>query len=116
MLVSGAIRQSLINSVQEPYLQTFLTFDLIPQRNLRDTRYSNEQKHLYNTISDMRSRGNNDREISDYLNTQGFKTLSGKRFDSSSAYDIVRKRNMRLNILNKEAPAVLRNFGIFILQ
>ncbi len=80
--------------------------------NLWVAPYSKYQQFLYDTICGFRKDGWNYQEIADWFNSNDYKTPRGKKFYNSSAYSIVKKKNLRDARLNKKYTPKLSNFAL----
>ena len=84
--------------------------------NLWVAPYSSYQQFLYDTISDFRQKGWNYQQIADWFNINDYTTPRGKKFYNSSAYSIVKKKNLRDARLNKKYPPKLSNFDLRVVD
>ena len=110
------LRWSSFASGQETHqsnIDVYFTFTLsVRITNLWVAPYSQYQQFLFVTINDLRENGWNYRKIADWLNQNDYKTPRGKKFYNSSAYSIVKKKQLRDARLNKKYPPKLSNFAI----
>jgi hypothetical protein len=94
----------------------YLTFTLV----LRSTQlwvapYSEYQQFLYDTITDLRSKGKNFEEIAQFLNAKGYKTTRGKTFRNAHTHSIVKKKRIRDERLNREHMPAIRDFDLVFI-
>ena len=67
--------------------KSLLCFDLIfSSQNLRVPRYSDCQHFLFKTITEMREKGMNDVQISNWLNDSGHPTPRGNKFKNAHVH------------------------------
>ena len=93
--------------------EVFLTFRLsVRASHLWTAPYSEYQQFLYDTICRFREKGWNYQQIADWFNSNDYTTPRGKKFYNSSAYSIVKKKNLRDARLNKKYPPKLSNFAL----
>ena len=93
--------------------EVFLTFVLsLRASHLWTAPYSTYQQFLFDTITGFREKGWNYQQIADWLNSNDYKTIWGKRFYNSSAYSIVKKKRLRDARLNKKYPPKRSNFAL----
>ena len=82
---------------------TKLCFEMtLSSQNLLIPNYSTYQHFLYETITEMRNKGNNDVQIANWLNDNGYKTPRGNTFRNNHVHSIAKKRKRRLEIQNTE--------------
>ena len=84
--------------------------------NLWQTKYSDYQQFLYDTITGFVEINWNYQEIADWLNENNYKTTRGKQFFNSSCQSIVKKKNRRDARLNKKYHPKLSNFAISFVE
>ncbi len=76
-----------------------LCFDMnLSSQNLLIQNYSTYLHFLYETITEMRNKGNNDVQIANWLNDNGHKTPRGNTFRNNHVHSIAKKRKRRLEI------------------
>ena len=93
--------------------EVFRTFRLsVRASHLWVAPYSTYQQFLYDTICRFREKGWNYQQIADWFNINDYTTTRGKKFYNSSAYSIVKKKNLRDARLNKKYPPKLSNFDV----
>ena len=93
--------------------ETYLTFVLsVRVTHLWVAPYTQYQQFLFVTISDLREKGWNYRQIADWLNQNDYKTPRGKMFHGSHAHSIGKKKKTREIRLNQMYPPKLSNFAL----
>ena len=93
--------------------ETYLTFVLsVRVTHLWVAPYTQYQQFLFVTISDLREKGWNYRQIADWLNLNEYKTPRGKRFHGSHAHSIVKKKRVREVRLTRRYEPKLSNFAL----
>ncbi len=78
--------------------------------------YSSYQQFLYDTITDLREKGLNYRQIADWLNENDYRTPRNKKFLGAHAYSIVKKKRIREERLNKRYKPKLSNFDLYFVD
>ena len=92
------------------YPNSLLCFDMnLTSQNLRIPNYSNYQHFLYETITDLRNKGMNFKEIADWLNENEHLTPRGNKFRNNHVHSIAKKRKRRLEILDTEPTLSISN-------
>ena len=81
----------------------------LTSQNLRIPNYSNCQHFLYETITDLRNKGMNFKEIADWLNENGHLTPRGNKFRNNHVHPIAKKRKRRLGIIDKKPTVSTSN-------
>ena len=93
--------------------EIYLTFLLsVRASHLWIAQYSEYQQFLYLTITGLREKGLNYRQIADWLNENDYKTPRGKKFLNAHAHSIVKKKKIREVRLTKMYPPKLSNFAL----
>ena len=93
--------------------EVFLTFRLsVRASHLWVAPYSEYQQFLYLTITGLREKGLNYRQIADWLNENDYTTPRGKKFLNAHAHSIVKKKKIREVRLTKMYPPKLSNFAL----
>jgi len=93
--------------------ETYLTFVLsVRASHLWVAPYSEYQQFLYITITGLREKGLNYRQIADWLNQSDYKTPQGKMFHGSHAHSIVKKKKTREVRLNRRYEPKLSKFAL----
>ena len=93
--------------------ETYLTFVLsVRATHLWVVPYSQYQQFLYDTITDLREKGWNYRQIADWLNSNDYTTPRGKKFLNAHAHSIVKKKRIREVRLTKMYPPKLSKFAL----
>ena len=99
------------------YFNSLLCFDMnLSSQNLLIPNYSTYQHFLYETITEMRNKGNNDVQISNWLNDNGYKTPRGNTFRNNHVHSIAKKRKRRLVILDTEPTMSISNFNLYFYK
>ncbi len=97
------------------YFNSLLCFDMnISSQNLLIPNYSTYQDFLYETITEMRNKGNNDVQIANWLNDNGHKTPRGNTFRNNHVHSIAKKRKRRLEILDTEPTMSISNLRLYL--
>ena len=97
------------------YFNSLLCFDMnLSSQNLLIPNYSTYQHFLYETITEMRNKGNNDVQIANWLNDNGYKTPRGNTFRNNHVHSIAKKRKRRLEIQNTEPSMSISNLRIYL--
>ena len=92
------------------YPNSLLCFDLnLTSPNLRIPNYSQYQHFLYETITDLRNKGMNFKEIADWLNENGHLTPRGNTFRNNHVHSIAKKRKRRLEIIDTNPTVSISN-------
>ena len=92
------------------YPNSLLCFDMnLTSQNLRIPNYSNYQHFLYETITDLRNKGMNFKEIADWLNENGHLTPRGNKFKNNHVHSIAKKRKRRLEIIGTKPKISISN-------
>jgi len=60
----------------------------------------------------MRNKGNNDVQIANWLNDNGYKTPRGNTFRNNHVHSIAKKRRRRLEIQNTEPSMSISNMNV----
>ena len=93
--------------------ETYLTFVLsVRVTHLWVAPYTEYQQFLFVTITDLREKGWNYRQIAEWLNQNDYKTPRGKMFHGSHAHSIVKKKKTREVRLNRRYEPKLSNFAL----
>ena len=96
-----------------PNILPYLTFHAnLRSSNLWVAPYSEYQTELHNTISDLRDRGLNFKQIADWLNENGYSTPRGKKFRNAHAHSIIKKKRIRDERLSRECQVAVYNFDL----
>ena len=94
-------------------VEIYLTFLLsVRASHLWVAQYSEYQQFLYLTITGLREKGLNYRQIADWLNENDYTTPRGKKFLNAHAHSIVKKKKIREVRLTKMYPPKLSNFAL----
>ena len=97
--------------------EIYLTFVLsVRASHLWIAPYSEYQQFLYITITGLREKGLNYRQIADWLNENDYKTPRGKMFHGSHAHSIVKKKKTREVRLNRRYEPKLSNFALIFVD
>jgi len=89
------------------------TFDLTTRSTSLSQPYYNEYQHfLHDTISDLLLKGMNYKEIADWLNDNGYKTLRGKKFRNNHTHSIMKKRKLSDERFSKTYPTEFSNCSL----
>ena len=92
-----------------------LCFDMnLSSQNLLIPNYSTYQQFLFETITEMRNKGNNDVQIANWLNDNGHKTPRGNTFRNNHVHSIAKKRKRRLEILDTEPTMSISNLRLYL--
>ena len=103
--------------LNEWVLYQILSFDLtLSSQNLRTTRYSKYQYDLYTKINHLQKRSMNYVEIANWLNRNKYKTPRGHFFKNNHVHSILKKRENRLETLQKEPTQTLSNIKLKYLK
>ena len=93
------------------------TFDLITRSpSLKPRFYNTYQTFLYNTISGLLDKGMNYKQIADWLNDNGYKTLRGSKFRNAHTHSIIQKKRMSDSRYSKTYPSQLNNCSIEVID
>ena len=99
---SGVTKQGLYRFTHLTLITIRIT---IIYRNHYQTKYTSYQKYLFNRIKEYKD-GNVSyfgwKQIGDILNSEGFKTPTGKVFKSNNVHSIYKKGKIREERLNSE--------------
>ena len=91
----------------------FFSFDLTTRStSLNNQNYNEYQQFLYDTISGLYLNGMNYKEIADWLNDNGYKTLRGKRFRNAHTHSIVKKKRLSIDKFSKTYPTEFSNCSL----
>ena len=68
------------------------------------------QYFLYETLSELRTKGITFNQIADHLNKKGILSLRGKQFRGTHVHSIIKRKRMRDEKLEREYPEVRSDF------
>ena len=105
------------NRIHQSDVETHLTFDLeVRASHLNAKTFSQYQQFPYHEITGRREKGWTLTKIADWFNENGFATVRGKRFKSSHAHSIVKKKRVRDDRLTRRYEPRLSNFGLRFVE
>ena len=79
------------------FVDVYFVFTLkLRATHLLRSPYSDYQQFLYNTITDYLEKGWNYKQIADWLNDKGYKTLRGKKFRNNHTHSIVKRGGLEM--------------------
>lgn len=91
----------------------FFSFDLTTRStSLNNQNYNEYQQFLYDTISGLLLKGMNYKEIADWLNDNGYKTLRGKKFRNNHTHSIMKKRKLSNERFSETYPTEFSNCSL----
>jgi hypothetical protein len=121
-MVTG-FRQSLWNRFQRGCyspsddIDVFFCFDMVlTTRNLLVYPYSDYQTELHDIIQNLQVEGLGYRKIAVWLNENGYKTPTGKRFFNTHVFSILKKKRLRDERLNQEVGVEYGNFCLEFIE
>jgi len=95
----------------------FFSFDLTTRSNSLSQQYYNDYQHfLYDTISELYDKEMNHKEIADWLNDNGYKTLRGSKFKNNHTHSILKKKRISNERFTREYESKLSNCSIEIFD
>ena len=83
---------------------------------LTNNHYSEYQLFLYQTISEHREQGMTFDAIAEWLNTEGYLTVRGKKFRGAHVHSILKKRLAKEELLKREYPPVWSDFSMEVVD
>ena len=91
----------------------FFSFDLTTRSaSLNNQNYNEYQQFLYRTITELLHQGLNYKQIADWLNDNGYKTVRGKKFRNAHTHSIVKKKRISNDKFSKTYPSELSNISL----
>ena len=100
------------------FLVPFLTFNLRIITHLLTTRKQLpiQQRQLHRLIKKLKKRGLGYKRISEVLNQHNINTIKGKSFYPSLVLGVLKKIEMRENLMNKRVVKEYTDFDIVFVQ
>ena len=93
----------------------FFSFDLTTRSSsLNKQNYTDYQQFLYDIISQKLDKGMNYKEIAEWLNDNGYKTVRGSKFKNNHTHSIVKKKRLSNHRHTKTYPSELSNCSLEI--
>ena len=111
-VVSNGCDEFHINDVD-----AFFCFEMVlTTRNLIVAPYSDYQTELHDIIQNLHDEGLGYRKIAGWLNENGYKTTTGKRFFNTHVFSILKKKRLRDERLNQEVGVEYGNFSLEFIE
>ena len=93
----------------------FFSFDLTTRSSsLNKQNYTDYQQFPYDIISQKLDKGMNYKEIAEWLNDNGYKTVRGSKFKNNHTHSIVKKKRLSNHRHTKTYPSELSNCSLEI--
>ena len=93
----------------------FFSFDLTTRSSsLNQQSYTDYQQFLYDTILEKLDKGMNYKQIADWLNDNGYKTVRGSKFKNNHTHSIVKKKRLSNHRHTKTYPSEISNCSLEI--
>jgi hypothetical protein len=89
---------------------------VLTTRNLIVAPYSDYQTELHDIIQNLHDEGMGYRKIAVWLNENGYKTKTGKRFFNTHVFSILKKKRLRDERLNQEVGVEYGNFSLEFIE
>ena len=79
-------------------------------------QYSEYQFFLYETITEQREMGRTFDQIAEWLNTNGYLSVRGKKFKGNHLHSIVKKKRLKDEKLERQYPEVWSDFSLVVID
>ena len=89
---------------------------VLTTRNLLVYPYSDYQTELHDIIQNLQDEGLGYRKIAVWLNENGYKTSTGKRFYGNLVFSILKRKRQRDERLTREVEVEYRNFDLEFIE
>ena len=98
-------------------VDVFFCFEMVlTTRNLLVYPYSDYQTELHDIIQNLQDEGLGYRKIAVWLNENGYKTSTGKRFYGNLVFSILKRKRQRDERLTREVEVEYRNFDLEFIE
>ena len=84
--------------------------------NLNVSQYSENQFFLYKQITEQREMGRTFDQIAEWLNTNGYLSVRGKKFKGNHLHSIVKKKRLKDDKLERVYPEVRSDFYLEVVD